>query len=232
MRRIALALTVLARSVRARCGAGRRRKHRVRHRSRPSHRHDRQSTRGNLCTGTAIARDLVLTAGHCVAPRRDLSRVPARHRAARPAAQERRRATRATIRRTMPSGRVTADVALLKLEGVLPADIFPTRARDAPRRRAGRPLRHRRLWRDGDRQRHRRGHAARRGDGRDRQARQPADPAGRSGDARRARRARRLHRRLRRTCVHRERRRLFGDRRGELVDRPRQHAQAAAASPA
>src|SRR5690349_13980873 len=26
------------------------------------------STRGNLCTGTALARDLVLTAGHCVAP--------------------------------------------------------------------------------------------------------------------------------------------------------------------
>src|SRR5258708_40132709 len=26
------------------------------------------STRGSLCTGTAIARDLVLTGGHCVAP--------------------------------------------------------------------------------------------------------------------------------------------------------------------
>ena len=25
-------------------------------------------TRGNLCTGTALARDLVLTAAHCVAP--------------------------------------------------------------------------------------------------------------------------------------------------------------------
>ena len=26
------------------------------------------STRGSLCTGTALARDLVLTGGHCVAP--------------------------------------------------------------------------------------------------------------------------------------------------------------------
>jgi hypothetical protein len=26
------------------------------------------STRGNFCTATALARDLVLTAGHCVAP--------------------------------------------------------------------------------------------------------------------------------------------------------------------
>ena len=42
------------------------------------------STRGNLCTGTVLERDLVLTAGHCVAPTATY-RVLTRHDAARSA---------------------------------------------------------------------------------------------------------------------------------------------------
>jgi hypothetical protein len=81
-------------------------------------------TRGNLCTGTALARDLVLTAGHCVAPAatyRVLTPeitppgLPIRGIAVHPRYNP----------KDYASGRVTADVALLKLETPLPADIVP-----------------------------------------------------------------------------------------------------------
>jgi len=81
-------------------------------------------TRGNLCTGTALARDLVLTAGHCVAP-------AATYRVLLPDIQP----PGLTIRniavhprynpKDYASGRVTADVALIKLEQPLPANIVP-----------------------------------------------------------------------------------------------------------
>jgi len=81
-------------------------------------------TRGNLCTGTALARDLVLTAGHCVAP-------AATYRVLTPEVQPPGIAIRsiAVHPRYSPkdyaSGRVTADVALIKLEAPLPADVVP-----------------------------------------------------------------------------------------------------------
>jgi hypothetical protein len=82
------------------------------------------STRGNLCTGTALARDLVLTAGHCVAPAatyRVLALdakppgLPVQNIAVHPRYNP----------RDYAGGRVTADVALLKLETPLPADVVP-----------------------------------------------------------------------------------------------------------
>ncbi len=51
------------------------------------------STRGNLCTGTALARDLVLHGRALRRAGRDLSGVPAGHHAAGAAAQKRRRAS-------------------------------------------------------------------------------------------------------------------------------------------
>jgi hypothetical protein len=84
------------------------------------------STRGNLCTGTALARDLVLTAGHCVAP-------PATYRIYLPGIAPPGLPLKSVMvnprynPKDYASGRVTADVALLKLEGVLPANIDPVR---------------------------------------------------------------------------------------------------------
>jgi secreted trypsin-like serine protease len=83
------------------------------------------STRGNLCTGTALARDLVLTAAHCVAPTatyRVLTLgatppgLPIQNIAVHPRYNP----------RDYAGGRVTADVALLKLESPLPANVAPT----------------------------------------------------------------------------------------------------------
>jgi secreted trypsin-like serine protease len=82
------------------------------------------STRGNFCTGTAIARDLVLTAAHCVAS-------PATYRVLLADNKPPGLAVRsvAVHRRYNPkdyvSGRVTADVALIKLDQPLPADVVP-----------------------------------------------------------------------------------------------------------
>ena len=82
-----------------------------------------RGNRGLLCTGTALARDLVLTAAHCVAaggsyrllPSADATSVPiktiARHPRFDPHGYER--------------GRATADLALLKLARPLPAHVSP-----------------------------------------------------------------------------------------------------------
>jgi secreted trypsin-like serine protease len=82
------------------------------------------STRGSLCTGTAIARYLVLTGGHCVAP-------AASYRVLLPDIKPPGLAIRSIAihprynPKDYASGRVTADVALLKLEQPLPADVVP-----------------------------------------------------------------------------------------------------------
>jgi hypothetical protein len=82
------------------------------------------STRGNLCTGTALARDLVLTAGHCVAP-------AATYRVFLPGITPPGLPLKSIVvhprynPKDYASGRVTADVALLKIDGALPADIVP-----------------------------------------------------------------------------------------------------------
>src|SRR5262245_41396076 len=80
------------------------------------------STRANLCTGTALTRDLVLTAGHCVAP-------PATYRVLTPDITPPGLTIRsiAVHPRYSPkdyaAGRVTADVALIKLAEPLPEKI-------------------------------------------------------------------------------------------------------------
>ena len=82
------------------------------------------STRGSLCTGTAIARDLVLTGGHCVAP-------AASYRVLLPDIKPPGLAIRSIAihprynPKDYASGRVTADVALIKLEQPLPASVAP-----------------------------------------------------------------------------------------------------------
>ncbi len=82
------------------------------------------STRGSLCTGTAIARDLVLTAGHCVAPTASYRVLLADKKPPGLAVQS------VTVNprynpKDYASGRVTADVALIKLAAPLPADVVP-----------------------------------------------------------------------------------------------------------
>jgi secreted trypsin-like serine protease len=86
--------------------------------------------RGDLCTGTALARDLVLTAAHCVSARHDYSvktfqtgqtvgiRSIVRHPGFNPAAYA--------------ASRATADLALIKLvlplsEQIVPAALAPAR---------------------------------------------------------------------------------------------------------
>jgi secreted trypsin-like serine protease len=80
------------------------------------------STRGNFCTGTALARDLVLTAGHCVAPaaiyRVLIDQPPGiaiRNIAVHPRYNP----------KDYAAGRVTADVALIKLDEPLPGTLVP-----------------------------------------------------------------------------------------------------------
>jgi secreted trypsin-like serine protease len=81
-------------------------------------------TRGNLCTGTAIARDLVLTAGHCVAPAATYRVLLADNKP--PGLAIRSIAVHPRYNpKDYASGRVTADVALIKLEQPLPANIAP-----------------------------------------------------------------------------------------------------------
>jgi hypothetical protein len=94
------------------------------------------STRGNLCTGTALTRDLVLTAGHCVAP-------AATYRVFLPAIAPPGLPLKSVVvhprynPKDYASGRVTADVALLKIDGALPADILPATLATPPAVAAG-----------------------------------------------------------------------------------------------
>src|SRR5580704_4058012 len=83
-------------------------------------------SRGTTCTGVAISRDLVLTAGHCVLPGADykLMEFDAAHN---PMLRD-----VASIARhpqfdlaTLLAHRATADVALLKLATPLPATFAP-----------------------------------------------------------------------------------------------------------
>jgi secreted trypsin-like serine protease len=81
---------------------------------------------GTSCTGAAIARDLVLTAGHCIEP--DTTYKVVEFNAAR---QPQLLDVREVARhpqfdlKTLFAHRATADVALLKMNQPLPADIFP-----------------------------------------------------------------------------------------------------------
>src|ERR1700675_3312333 len=82
-----------------------------------------RGNRGTLCTGTALARDLVLTAAHCVTPGGRYQIIPSIGAAA---------TTMAAIAlhprydaQSYARGRVTADVALIKLAQSLPEHIAP-----------------------------------------------------------------------------------------------------------
>jgi secreted trypsin-like serine protease len=81
---------------------------------------------GTFCTGAAIARDLVLTAGHCIAPdtHYKLVEFDAKHQ---PQLLDVTRAVRHPQfnMQTLLGHRATADVALLKLAKPLPAGIIP-----------------------------------------------------------------------------------------------------------
>src|SRR5712691_6091963 len=83
-------------------------------------------SRGNSCTGTAIARDLVLTAAHCVLPGADYKLVDY-DSTRRPMLKD----VTGVARHpqfdvdAVLAHRVTADVALLKLAEPLPAGMAP-----------------------------------------------------------------------------------------------------------
>jgi secreted trypsin-like serine protease len=79
--------------------------------------------RVTLCTGTALARDVVLTAAHCVAPKGQYQVLAAP--GAKPLAIARTAHHPRYDPRHYASGRVTADVALLKLAASLPARVTP-----------------------------------------------------------------------------------------------------------
>jgi secreted trypsin-like serine protease len=82
-----------------------------------------RGNRGTLCTGTALARDLVLTAAHCVAPEARYQVMASNAAPFTPIA-----AIALHPRYDAQSyarGRVTADVALIKLALPLPGNIAP-----------------------------------------------------------------------------------------------------------
>ncbi len=79
--------------------------------------------RGNLCTATALAQDVLLTAAHCVAP-------ASTYRLALPGREPGDVLRQIAIHprydgKHYAAGRVTADVALVRLERPLPAEFSP-----------------------------------------------------------------------------------------------------------
>ncbi len=85
-------------------------------------------SRGNSCTGTAIARDLVLTAAHCVPAGADYKLVEFDAQR-RPTLKDVARIARHPqfSMKAFEAKRTTADVALVKLAAPLPARLAPAR---------------------------------------------------------------------------------------------------------
>jgi secreted trypsin-like serine protease len=90
-------------------------------------------SRGNACTGAAVARDLVLTAAHCVAPGSDYKLVEfdAAHRPTLKEVREVVRHPQFSLA-ALSGHRATADVALIKLAAPLPARFVPARVSAQP----------------------------------------------------------------------------------------------------
>jgi secreted trypsin-like serine protease len=95
-------------------------------------------SRGNSCTGTAIARDLVLTAAHCVLPGAEYRIVEfdASHQPTLKAVAKVARHPGFKLE-TMLAHRATADVALLKLAAPLAGGITPASLANRPAVRVG-----------------------------------------------------------------------------------------------
>jgi len=93
---------------------------------------------GTSCTGAAIARDLVLTAGHCVEPGTHY-KVVEFDAAHQPQLLDVREATRHPQfdLRTLLAHRAIADVALMKMAAPLPADIIPAVLGNVPTPKIG-----------------------------------------------------------------------------------------------
>jgi secreted trypsin-like serine protease len=87
------------------------------------------STRGNVCTGTALARDLVLTAAHCVTP--GASYRIAGYGASYVIAVRSISLHPGFDARAYARNRATADVALVKLDSPLPSALVPAMIGDA-----------------------------------------------------------------------------------------------------
>jgi secreted trypsin-like serine protease len=81
------------------------------------------SSRSNLCTGAALTRDLVLTAGHCVAATANYLVLPAK--GAAPMAIRTVSVHPGYDPKSFANNRATADVALIKVADPLPASITP-----------------------------------------------------------------------------------------------------------
>ena len=88
-------------------------------------------SRGNFCSGVALARDLVLTAAHCVTPGADYKLVEydARHQPILRDVADIARHPQFELKALL-AHRATADVALLKL--AQPADLAPARLMPSP----------------------------------------------------------------------------------------------------
>ena len=88
-------------------------------------------SRGNFCSGVALARDLVLTAAHCVTPGADYKLVEydARHQPILRDVADIARHPQFELKALL-AHRATADVALLKL--TQPADLAPARLMPSP----------------------------------------------------------------------------------------------------
>jgi secreted trypsin-like serine protease len=93
---------------------------------------------GTFCTGAAIARDLVLTAGHCVEADTHYKIVEfdAAHQPQLLDVREVARHPQFDLK-TLFAHRATADVALMKMARPLPADIIPAVPGDVPTPQVG-----------------------------------------------------------------------------------------------